>query len=82
MVKTNTNGFFKATIEGLTKDWPGGSYIVLRINPMVPGQIMLLSISYKYNSWNVISSVATSGARSTALGIPYSSKYPDQFSNV
>ena len=36
MVKTNTKGFSKATIEGLTKDWPGGSYIVLRIKPMVP----------------------------------------------
>ena len=36
MVKTNTKGFFKATIEELTKDWPGRSYIMLRSNPMVP----------------------------------------------
>ena len=44
IVKTNTKVFFKATIEGLTKDWPGGSYIVLRIKPMVPGERLLLDI--------------------------------------
>ena len=37
MLKTNTKGFFKVTIEGLTKDYPGGSYIVLSRNPMVTG---------------------------------------------
>ena len=37
MVKTNTKGFCKETIEKLTKDWPGGSYLLLRSNPMVPG---------------------------------------------
>ena len=37
VVKTNTKGFFRATIEGLKKDWPGGSYIVLEIKHMVPG---------------------------------------------
>ena len=38
MVKTNTKGFCKATIEGLTKDWPGGYYIVLRSKHMLPGE--------------------------------------------
>ena len=37
MVKTNTKGFCKETIEKLTKNWPGGSYLVLRSKPMVPG---------------------------------------------
>ena len=27
MVKTNTKGFCKDTIEKLTKNWPGGSYL-------------------------------------------------------
>ena len=36
MVKTNTKGFCKETIEKLTKDWPRGSYLVLRSKPMVP----------------------------------------------
>ena len=34
MVKTNTKGFCKETIGKLTKDWPGGSYLVLRSKPM------------------------------------------------
>ena len=37
VVKTNTKGFCKDTIEGLNKDWPGVSYIVFRRKPMVPG---------------------------------------------
>ena len=82
MVQTNTKGFCKATIEGLTKDWPGGSYIVSRSKPMVPGERQLLAIGYNCNSWKVLSFVATAGAGSTTLGIPYLSTYPDQFSNV
>ena len=34
MAKINTKGFYKDNIEKLTKDCPGGSYLVLRINPM------------------------------------------------
>ena len=82
MVKTNTKAFCKAVIEGLAEDWPGGSYIVLRSNPMVPGEIPILDIGYKYNSWNIISFVAIEGAGITTLGILYLSKYPDQFYNV
>ena len=37
MVKTNTKIFCKETIENLTKDWPGGAYIVLRNKPMAYG---------------------------------------------
>ena len=49
IVKNNTKGFCKATIEGLTKDWPGGSYIVLRSKPIVPGERPIIDIVYKYN---------------------------------
>ena len=37
MVKRNTKGLFKGTIDNFTKDWPGGSYLILRSNPMIPG---------------------------------------------
>ena len=47
MVKTNTKGFCKETIENLTKDWPGGSHLVLRSKPMVPGGRSLIAIGYK-----------------------------------
>ena len=46
MVKTNTRVFCKYTIEGLTKDCPVGSYIVLRSKPMVPGERRILVIPY------------------------------------
>ena len=47
ILKTNTKVFCKATIEGLTKDWPGGSNIVLRIKPMVTGERPLIGIGYR-----------------------------------
>ena len=44
MAKTNTKGFFKETIENITKDWPGGSYLVLRSKPMVTGDRPLIAV--------------------------------------
>ena len=82
MVKTNTKGFCKETIEELTNDWPGGSYLVLRSNPMVPGDRPLISIGYKYNARKFLSFIVTDNSGSTKTGIPYLSKYPDQFTNV
>ena len=82
MVKTNTKGFCKETIEKLTKDWPGGSYLVLRSKHMVPGDRSLIAISYKYNARKVLYIFLTDKVGSTKTGIPYLSKYPDQFTNV
>ena len=82
MVKTNTKGFSKETIEKLTKDWPGGSYLVLRSKPMVPGDKPLIAIGYKYNARKVVHFIVTDNARSTKTGIHYLSKHPEQFTNV
>ena len=82
MVKTNTKGFCKDTIEKLTKNWPGGSYLVLRSKPMVPGGRPLIAVGYKYNARKVLSFIVTDNAGRTKNGIPYLSKYPDQFTNV
>ena len=59
MVKTNTKVFCKDTIEKLTKNWPGGSYLVLRSKPMVPGGRPLISIGYKYNARKDLSFIVT-----------------------
>ena len=72
MVKTNTKGFCKETIENLTKYWPVGSYFVLRGKPMVPGDRTLIAISYNYNARNVLSFIVTDNVGSTKTGIPYS----------
>ena len=82
MLKTNTKGFCKETIEKLTKNWPGGYYLVLRSKPMVPGGWPLIAIGYKYNARKVLSFIVTDNAGSTNTDIPYLSKYPDQFTNV
>ena len=75
-------GFFLATLEKLMKDWPGGSYLVLEINPRFPGERPLLSIGYKYNSRKVLGFIATEVAGSTEPGDPYLSLFPDIFSYV
>ena len=49
---------------------------------MVPGGRPLLSIGYKYNSQKVLSFIVTDNAGSIQTGLPYLSKYPDQFTNV
>ena len=82
MVKTNTKGLRKETIEKLTKNWPGGSYLVLRSKPMEPRGRPLISIGYKYNARKVLSFIVTDNSGSTKTGIPYLSKHPDQFTNV
>ena len=46
--------FCKAAIDNLTKDWPGGYYIVFSIKSMVPVERPLLAIGYKYNSRKVL----------------------------
>ena len=82
MAKTNTKGFCKETIEKLTKNWPGGSYLVLSIKPMVPGDMPLISISFKYNARKVLPFIVTYNYGSTKTGIPYLTKYTDIFTNV
>ena len=43
-VKTSHKGFCLAMLEKLMKDWMGGSYLVLKITPIFPGEIPLLYI--------------------------------------
>ena len=52
--KTNHKGFCLATLENLMKYWPGGSYLVMKSTPRVPGGIPLVAIGYKYNSRKVL----------------------------
>ena len=72
MVKTNTKGFCKAAVEGLTNYFLGGLYILLRSKTLVPGERPLLSIGYKYKSWKVLTFVTVVRAGRTKLGIPFS----------
>ena len=81
-VKIFQKGFCLAILENLKKYWPGGSYLVMKSNPIVPGGRPLLAIGYKYNYRKVLGFIATEGAGSTALDDPYLSRFPDIYSNV
>ena len=82
MVKTNTKVFCNETIENLKKDCPGGSYLVLRIKSVVPREMPLIAISYKYNAWKVLSLIYTEDTGNSKEGITYLSRYPELFANV
>ena len=74
MVKTNIKGFCKETIEKLGKDWPGGSYLMLRSKHMVPLDRPLIVIGYKYNARKVLYFIVIYNAGSTQAGLHYLSK--------
>ena len=44
LVKTNHKGFCLAMLGKLAKDWPGGSYLVMKSTTRVPGERPLLDI--------------------------------------
>ena len=81
-VKTSYKGFCLDTLEKLMKDWPGGSYLVLKSTPRFHGERPLLAIGYKYNSRKVLGFIAIEGAGSTEPGDPYLSRFPDIYYNV
>ena len=54
---------------------------MLKSKPMVLGDRPLIAIGYKYNARKVLSFIVTENTGSTKTGIPYLSKYPDQFTN-
>ena len=82
MVTTNKKVFSKETIENITKDWPGFSYLLLRSNPLVPRSKPLIVIGYNYNVHKVLSFVVTEDAGRTKARITHLSKCPDPFYNV
>ena len=81
-VKMSHKGFWQTTLEKLTKEWPVGSYIVMKSNPRVPGDRPLMAIWYKYYSRKVLGFISTEGAGSTEPGDPYLSCCLGKFSNV
>ena len=59
MVKTNIKGFYKDTINILTRDCPVFSYLVLKIKSTVLSDRLLIYIGYKYNAPKVIFFITT-----------------------
>ena len=80
--KTSHKSFYLATLETLMKDCTVGSYIVMKITPIVYGGRPIITNGYKYNSRKVLGFIATKGDGSTEPGDPYLSCFPDIYSNV
>ena len=64
------------------KDWPVGSYLVMKSTPRFPGEGPLLAIEYKCNSRKFLVFIASEGSESTESGYPYLSHFPDIYYNV
>ena len=75
-VKTSHKVFCLSKLEFFMKDWPGGSYLVMKSTPRVSGHIPLMEIGYKYNYRKVLGFIATKGDGSTEPGDPYLSCFP------
>ena len=69
-----------ATLEKLSKLWPGGSYLVMRITPIVPSDRTHIYIWFKYNFQKVKGFIYTEGFGSTEPGDPYLSSFPQNYS--
>ena len=79
MVKKNTKLFFREINEKLTKDQPGGSYLMLSSKSVEPSGRELIASRYKFNMWKVLYLVVTDNTGNTQEGLPYFYMYPDQF---
>ena len=79
IVKTVNKGSCLATLENLMKDWPGGSYLVMKSTQIFPGGRPLVSIGYRYNSRKVLGFIASEGVRSIKQGDTCLSLFPDIF---
>ena len=81
-VKTSHKGFCLSTLEKLMEYWPGGSYIIIKINTRVTGDRPLMALVYKYNYRKVIGFIATEGSVITELVHLYLSRFPEIYSNI
>ena len=81
-MNTSHKGFFLATLERLMKYWPGGSYLVMKSTPRVPGDIPIMAIGYKCNSRKVLGFITSERSGSTEPGDPYLSCFLEKNYNV
>ena len=80
--KTSHKSLCLATLEKLTKDWPGRSYLVMKSTPRVSGGKPLIEIGYTYNCRKVLGLIANEGAGSTEPGDPYLSRFLGIYSDL
>ena len=82
IVKANKKVFCKENIENFIKDWPGGSYLMLRSKTVVPWGRPLIAIRYRYNAQKVLCFIVTDNTGNTQAVLTYLSKCLGQFPNA
>ena len=82
LAKTSQKLFCLDTLEKSTKEWPGGSHLVMKSTSRVTGDRPLMAIIYKYIDKKILGYIDMEGARSTIPGVTYLSCYPCDYSNV
>ena len=80
IVKTAFSRSPKKWLDKEMKDYPGGTWIVLK--GTTKKDVYLVSLGYKYNSRTVLTFVMTEGAGSTESGTPYQTRFPDVYGNL
>ena len=70
MVKTNTKGLCKDTIDNMTEDWLGNSYLLFIIKLTMPADKPIIAIDYKYNYHKVLYFVTTEDEGRKRLVLP------------
>ena len=81
LVKPNTKGFCKYTIDNRVKYQQGIYYLVFNKKPKVLGDIPVVAIGYKYKSQKVLNSISTEGSGSAKFGTTHLYNLPDHLSN-
>ena len=64
------------------KEWSGGSYLFMKITLRVTGDIKIMAIRYKQNSWKVLVSIYNQGDGRTEPGDTYLSHFPENYYHV
>ena len=80
-VKTAHYRLSKNFLEDTMKDFPGGTWIVMRAKT-ANTQANLICIGYTYNKKKVICFLMSCGAGSTEPGEPYEARFPDKYGNI
>ena len=70
IVNINKKVLCNDNLYKLSKDWPEGYYLVLKINSVLPNYKPIIAIGYNYNAHSFLSSITTEDTRSTILVFP------------
>ena len=81
VVETAHSGSPNFRFEEKMKDYPSGTWIILKVKPNKEG-LDLICVGYKYNKKKVLAFLMTRGSGSTKVGESYEACFQDKYGNV